>query len=403
MTRTVLCVAVLAAGILFPSASAADDMAVCADRNAPGAIAACTRLIEAQLPGEQPGAASLYFQRGIAFHVRDRKDQALQDFVEASRRDPNDADALIWSASIHHDHRNWPAAIAAATEALRRNPDRPAAYNVRGDALTQIGEHERAIADLTETLRREPEFRVAYINRAAAYRKIGRDDLALTDYETVTGLRPDWEVGHRRRAELLVKLGRHAEAIPSLTRRIEIARHYDHFADRADAYAGMGERERALADYDAAIERAHLRKLFAKRAMVHLAGGDIAAAMADAKTAIAARSFGDLSPGLTLGIFVLGVLMSWIKAVLGVAAALVIRRPVVGATVAAAVGAGEFLLSLDGGLPSIWTLLQMDESRVATAVLSAAAGVAWWGLGRALGAMTSFGRSSGAAGKGAGP
>ena len=385
-----LAFSVLAAESLAAPSAAADDRAVCADRKAPGAIAACTRLIEALPPAAEPlGAAALYVDRALAFYTRDDKRRALQDFVEASRRDPRDSDALIWSASIHHDYRNWTAAIADATEALRRNPERAEAYNTRGDALTQIGEYQRAIADLTETLRRDPKFRVAYINRAGAYRKIGRDDLALADYEAVTGLHPEWEVGHRRRAELLMKLGRYAEAVPTVTRRIELRRDYDRFADRAAAYAAMGEYKLALADYDAAIERRHLSRLYGKRAAVHLMRGDIAAAAADARKALGARSDDDISLLFMAGIVFLGAFMSWIKALLAIAAAIAIRRPLPGVGVAAVVGAAEFLLTTGDALLSRGFILpEIDASVAAAAVLSALAGVAWWGIGRALCAIS---------------
>ena len=323
-----------------------------------------------------PGEAVVYHHRAVAFHAKGDKTRALADFAEASRRDPNDTDALIWSASIHHDRSNWKAAVADATEALRRNPDLPDAYNVRGDALTQLGEHQRAIADLTETLRRDPKFRVAYINRGAAYKAIGRDDLALADYDAVTKLYPDWEVGHRKRAEILVKHGRHAEAIPSLTKRIEIARDYDHFEDRADAYAAMGEHKLALADYTAAIERAPgNRDLYGKRAKVYRALGDTAAAAADEEKAAAHHP--DWVPSWFLvGFFFLGVLMSWTKAVLCIAAAVVIRHRWVSMAVAAGVGMVESMWPIADTLLPLARLLDIDRYMVGTIALCALAGVA---------------------------
>ena len=107
------------------------------------------------------------------------------------------ANELTARAEQHHSKREWKAAVADATEALKIDSRSARAYNVRGDALTQLRQFERAIADLTEAIRLDPQMDVAYINRGAAYEQSGRDDLALADYDTATKLYPDWEIGHR--------------------------------------------------------------------------------------------------------------------------------------------------------------------------------------------------------------
>ena len=158
-----------------------------------------------------------------------------------------------------------------------------AAYNVQGDALTQLHEFDRAIADLTEAIRLDPQMRVAYINRGAAYEESGRDELALADYENVTARYPDWEVGHRLRYEILLKHGRYAEAIPSLTKRSEhLPRHVYILAERASAYRAMGDFEHAFADYAEAIKRSPNDARFRQaRARLYLDRGDDASALAD--------------------------------------------------------------------------------------------------------------------------
>jgi hypothetical protein len=125
----------------------------------------------------------------------------------------------------------------------------------------------------------------------------------------------------------------------------------------------------------------------------------LAAAAADAQKAFGPGGDHDLWPLAMAGIVLFGAFMSWIKAVLGAATAILIRRPVPGAVAAACVGAGEFLLMTGEPLLSKGFILpEIDASVATTVLLSALAGVAWWGIARALYAMTPFGKALAAAG-----
>jgi tetratricopeptide (TPR) repeat protein len=294
---------------------------------------------------------------------------------DPARRGQAAAD-LLARAGQHHEESDWKAAVADATAALKIDPTLAAAYNVRGDALTQLREFDRAIADLTEAIRLDPQMRVAYINRGAAYEESGRDELALADYENVTARYPDWEVGHRLRYEILLKHGRYAEAIPSLTKRSELLpRHVYILAERASAYRAMGDFEHAFADYAEAIKRSPNDARFRQaRARLYLERGDDASALADLTAAIEMapaardlyndrariyRSHGDVAaaeadenrarnvprnwpgPGEFMLFLALGLLLSWPKAILCPAAAIFIRRRAASMTAAAAVGVVE--------------------------------------------------------------
>ena len=264
-----------------PAFGIASDLAKCTESKSTIDIAACTRVIDAaQLPPKE--LAQAYRWRGEGFRIKDDTARALADYAEAGRLDPADAWSLIRRAGLHHAASRWSAAVADATEALNRDPESPRAYNVRGDALTQLGEYDRAIADLSETIRRDPKFRVAYINRAGAYKRSGRPDLALADYDTVTALEPDWFVGHWRRAELLVEQRRFAEALPSLTRQLEIQPTDEHYVERAQAYLALGDRNRAIADYSEAISRARdVASHRLARARLYEQNGELIAALDD--------------------------------------------------------------------------------------------------------------------------
>jgi len=80
--------------------------------------------------------------------------------------------------------------------------------------------------------------------------------------------------------------------------------------------------------------------------------------------------------------------ISWIKAVLCVAAAILVRPRMISAAMAALVGIGE--VAMDMGLDLFFAGLSDIYNDLALA-LAALAGVAWWGIGRLLSALVRTG------------
>ncbi len=66
------------------------------------------------------------------------------------------------------EKKDYDAAIAAFTEAIRLNPTTAEAYCGRGQAYENKGEHNKAIADCTEAIRLNPKLARAYGNRGIA-------------------------------------------------------------------------------------------------------------------------------------------------------------------------------------------------------------------------------------------
>lgn len=132
-----------------------------------------------QAIAHEPNEITNYANRARAYRGFGEDDRALADLATVSRLDPQNAEALLEIASIHHSWFRWQDAVDAAAEALKRDPASARAYNIRGDALAQMQDHDRAISDLTEALRLRPDMQVAYINRAGAYEGKKEDKLAL--------------------------------------------------------------------------------------------------------------------------------------------------------------------------------------------------------------------------------
>ena len=173
----------------------------------------------------------------------------------------------------------------------------------------------------------------------------------------------------------------------------------------------LGEPERAIADYTEALKRPGNRPTWlAARAKLQRARGDNLAALADLNEAIAevprsssfhrqraevhramgnpeaasadeeqARKISDWPTGGQFVLFLaLGLLMSWVKMLAGIVAALAIRNDWASAGLAVAIAL----------LEDLWPVLDiilMAEGYVLIRILmSAGAVLAWWALGRGI-------------------
>jgi uracil-DNA glycosylase family 4 len=84
------------------------------------------------------------------------QDQALSDFDEAIRLEPNEAQPYAERGALYYLRGNFDQAIADCTQAIRFGPKNPDLYFVRGASFHQKGNLERAICDLTEAVRLDP-------------------------------------------------------------------------------------------------------------------------------------------------------------------------------------------------------------------------------------------------------
>src|SRR5687768_9196573 len=75
-----------------------------------------------------------------------------------------------------------PDNVASLTDVVRRNPNDPQAYNVRGTVFARGGRHQEALADFNKALALDPNYAQAYANRGLVYRQTKRYDAALADY-----------------------------------------------------------------------------------------------------------------------------------------------------------------------------------------------------------------------------
>jgi tetratricopeptide (TPR) repeat protein len=90
-------------------------------------------------------------------------------------------------------------AIANYTEAIRLNPNDAIAYFKRGECYNLKGERDRAIADFSQAIRLKPDYVKAYVDRGASYGEKGYHDRALADCEKAIAIDPHhWNAYNNR-------------------------------------------------------------------------------------------------------------------------------------------------------------------------------------------------------------
>lgn len=161
MAARFLLVALVAVALCMPSQPAGAqtelDLKSCEaiGGDADEAVAACTRLIRT---GKYTGGAlgTLYLNRGHHFGRKDDKESAIQDFNEALRIDPRDAQAYTNRGAMFERKKEYARAIADHTRAIELDNNHKDAWYNRGVAYHALGDKQRAIADYRQALRVNP-------------------------------------------------------------------------------------------------------------------------------------------------------------------------------------------------------------------------------------------------------
>ena len=90
-----------------------------------------------------------------------------------------------------HDLGEYADAIADYDEAIRLQPDHASAYYNRGNAKYALGEYEAAITDYDEAIRLQPDYVLAYNNRGLIKYTLGEYAAAIADFDIAIELQPD--------------------------------------------------------------------------------------------------------------------------------------------------------------------------------------------------------------------
>ena len=148
---------------------------------------------------------------------------------------------------LYGEEDNRKEAIDAYNEAIRLKPDMAEAYNNRGVAKNDLGQHEAAFTDLDEAIRLKPDYAISYNNRGKVKNDLGQHEAALTDLDEAIRLKPDMAEAYNNRGNAKMGLRQHQAALADYTKAIDLK------PDMAEAYNNRGLTKNNLGQYQAAL------------------------------------------------------------------------------------------------------------------------------------------------------
>lgn len=117
-----------------------------------------------------------YYNRSLTEHrtpdILAKLRAAEKTKIKADREsyiDPVKAEEARELGNAKFKESDWPAAVEAYTEMIKRAPDDPRGYSNRAASLIKLLTFPSAVSDCEEAIKRDPNFTRAYIRKAQAY------------------------------------------------------------------------------------------------------------------------------------------------------------------------------------------------------------------------------------------
>jgi lipoprotein NlpI len=134
--------------------------------------------------------AALAWRRGNGFFRGSDNNRALENYSEAIRLEPDNAQFYKTRADVYYDNDDYNRAIADYGAAIRLADGYTDALNGRGLSYYLSDDDSRALRDFNEAIRLDPEFALAINNRGNVYIREGNLDKAIDDYAAAVRLAP---------------------------------------------------------------------------------------------------------------------------------------------------------------------------------------------------------------------
>jgi len=156
--------------------------------------------------------AEAHFERGKGAYDANDPDEAILEFREAIRLQPDHGDAHLALGYALTAKRDLDGAMNAHREALRLMPYSPEARLGLGAALFQSGELDEATVHFRQTVRLKPDLADARVALASALLTANDLEGAMAEFRKVVRLAPDSAPGHLGLALILNAKGNDDEA-----------------------------------------------------------------------------------------------------------------------------------------------------------------------------------------------
>src|SRR5882762_4919065 len=141
---------------------------------------------------------------GTVYFIQKNFAEAEKSYVEALKRHPGYAVALISLGRLRIVQKNFDGAVEVLTQAVQVEPGSAQSNYFLGEAYLQLKKGSKAVAYLYEALKLDPVgMAEAHLRLAALYHGAGMKDKAAAEYEQFLKKRPDYS--DRKRLELYIE------------------------------------------------------------------------------------------------------------------------------------------------------------------------------------------------------
>jgi tetratricopeptide (TPR) repeat protein len=202
-------------------------------------------------PQRSPGDES--FERGLSHAEHERWDEAIKEFDELVKLEPDNSAAYHLRGISWHNKTELEKAVADYDAALRLAPKNDEVLVDRARALYAQNRNELALADIEAAIGLATKDPSAYWVRGAIREEAGDFKTALADYEQAVKLSPDDVSSLNCLAWLLatapepaLRNGRRAHALALRAVEIDEAQDWDTLDTLAAAFAETGDYTRAI-------------------------------------------------------------------------------------------------------------------------------------------------------------
>jgi tetratricopeptide (TPR) repeat protein len=154
--------------------------------------------------------------------LRGRAGEALENGAIALELEPANASALMTTAWIRRDSKEYALALAALDELLNAHPGQAEALYLKGVTLQDSGKPEEALEAYVAAIEREPKHLQALSMRAATLTSLGQEEDAVLAYRTALEHHPDDLACRNALVLSLARLGKNVEAIEEGTRTLTL-------------------------------------------------------------------------------------------------------------------------------------------------------------------------------------
>jgi tetratricopeptide (TPR) repeat protein len=248
-----------------------------------------------------PQTAGVFLDRGIMFAARKEFDAAIADFTQAIKINPKLAGAYILRGrALAEKSKASNQAVSDFNEAIRLDPNNAVAHNERGMVVHQLADYNRALEDYTRAIQLNPDFAEAYFNRGDTHFIRKEFDQAIEDYTQAIQLNPKNKYPYMERASVYRILAEYDLAIADYTSVIGIDSNFiKAYMERGGTYR---EREidlemtstfyipnynRSIADFTRVIKTdSNYADAYSGRALTYTSKKDYNRAIADLNMAI---------------------------------------------------------------------------------------------------------------------